>query len=244
MDNIFDKICYKSAGNYIIKLGINHIKDKTTKTNLNRSNCVDQNYASFRTNKAFVIKIYNKDDYKKISRIRSDYSYSFKYITNKWVHEDKYDDSDDEKTYTTGIHFFLTEEPAYFWEKEIKDGELKEWYSDGKIKSMFMYKNGQLDQTQKRFYDNSQLMYEWFFLDGKRYFNQKGYYKDGTLMYDKNYYDNLLHGVQQEFYPDASPKLHENFYYNSLKGEQKAWYDNGDVRYIINHTNSSSCNIL
>src|SRR5947209_5306028 len=141
--NNFNIIGYKSAGNAIIKLGIN--LDKDTKTNVHRPNCNNEDYAMFRTNKAFVIDIYDKDDYnKKYDMVRSDYRYTFKYITNQWVYDNKYDTTNDTVTCTTGIHFFLTVEPAFFWNKTIKNGMYKQWYPNGQAESIFNYRNGEL----------------------------------------------------------------------------------------------------
>ena len=70
-------------------------------------------YAKYRTNRAFVCEIYDKDIKENINNISSDRDNNFKYIVGQYIEEIKYDENINEIC-TSGIHFFLAEECAFF----------------------------------------------------------------------------------------------------------------------------------
>jgi hypothetical protein len=124
---------YKSAGDYIVKLSIN----KTT-SNINRKNVYDINTAYFRCKEAKVESITHKISNKKIDIVKSDYDSSFIYETHKTVTAKNYN-TDKDSVCTGGIHFFLTEEPAKYYNFNTTNnftGILKTWYSNG-FKNIF-----------------------------------------------------------------------------------------------------------
>src|SRR5271154_5990956 len=118
---------YKSAGNYIIELEI----PEDALTNLDRQSVVDKSHAKFRCDKAFVTKIQNKDNSNDlVNSIQSDYDKNFIYEMGKLIVDSNYDKNID-AICTDGIHFYLSEEAAFFHNNSVIDGIGKKWYDNG-----------------------------------------------------------------------------------------------------------------
>lgn len=67
---------YKSASGCIIELTI----PVGSLTNTNRDDVVDPNRAMFRTDRAIVMKIYDKYTKECLHNVRSDYNHAFQYV--------------------------------------------------------------------------------------------------------------------------------------------------------------------
>jgi hypothetical protein len=146
----------KAANNTIVVLEILEL------TNESRTNIWDKSHAMMRTSGARVLDIYNMNDKSmKISTANSIYDTDFVYEVGKVVrvpyildardpcrypvdfddvHQvyglDKLYDMKEGMVHTTGIHYFLTEEVAYFWDFHPPDnyaGEIKYWKPDGEL---------------------------------------------------------------------------------------------------------------
>ena len=133
-----EKKVYKSCGSYIVTLNI--LKD--SKHNLFRRNVVDSSKAKFRCSKAFVIDITHKYTNEKIDEIESDYSRDFIYRVGHYVFSDF--DLPLVETCSRGIHFYLTEECAYYHNVPYKyrDCIHKSWFSCGTPGENKIYING------------------------------------------------------------------------------------------------------
>lgn len=132
-------IVYKGADDYVIHLEL----FSDSKTNLERK-VLDKNHAKYRTNKAKVIKIVHKFTGQEIDTVKSNYDDNFIYkkgethIINDYV--------DGEEACTSGIHFYLTQEPALHYGVIDHDtnytGRHKTWYDSGHPLSDRTYRNG------------------------------------------------------------------------------------------------------
>ena len=96
-----------------------------------------------RCSMARVIRIYNMHDpeieYEEAFGI---HDRSFKYKINKVVEPvDDFNDDQDEVC-ASGIHYFLSEEPAYYWEYWPDNGLYKSWHENGQACAHFTYKEG------------------------------------------------------------------------------------------------------
>ena len=194
---------YKSAKDYIIELLI----DKSDKNNLGRR-VYDSNYAKYRTEKAFVTRIYNKwDNQNEISEIRSDFDSKFIYRRGQFISELHYNNNDDDEVYVEGIHFYLTEEAAYyhnfhyFLGNGIYTGEYKSYFDDGKLKCKCQYYAGKIDGLYLE-YNNS-----------------------GTLV--SRYH--IKDGLFEFWHNNGNPKEKYTIVNSQKQGSYEKWYENGDL---------------
>ena len=219
---------YKSAQNCIVKLRLD-LDDPTTKTNLDRTNITndDSLYAKYRTNKAFVLEIYDKDTKKQMNEINSDYSNKFKYRVDESIQENKYDDNL-EKVNTTGIHFFLSEEVAYFWNKKMYNDTFKRWYDNGKLERLCTYRNGLIDGLFQEWHElNGRIQFESNYLNGKLHGEYKEFYDNGLTKIQCNYRNGKLHKTYKKWYNNDLNSIAMLYNYNNdrLDGVHKEWYD-------------------
>ncbi len=152
---------YKSAGDYIVKLKF--LKD--TKSNLSRENVVDKNYAKFRCNKALVVSIKHKENSSQLYIISSNFSKSFVYTVGQIIEVKDYDERINFLC-SKGIHFYLSEEAAYFHKLKPRNGLFKSWYDNGQLEKEFIYKNGEVDGELRIWYKNGQLSRESWYKEG------------------------------------------------------------------------------
>ena len=112
------------------------------KHNEDRKNIVDKQFAKMRCSKARVIRIYNMHDnsieYEEAFGI---YDTSFKYIVGEVVEPIDEFSEDLDKVCGAGIHYFLTEEPAYHWKYIPKYGLCKLWHENGQILVQCTFEN-------------------------------------------------------------------------------------------------------
>ena len=120
-------------------------------TNEDRVDIVDKQCAMMRCSEARVIQIYDMFD----NDIKYDLACGFykhdevgeipdcpKYRLGQIAKPDKWDDNIDE-VHTNGIHYFLSKEPAFYWEtwEYCLDGIDKEWHENGRQKMLRGSKN-------------------------------------------------------------------------------------------------------
>jgi len=174
---------YKSANNSIIELEIN----KSTRTNLNRK-VINSNHARYRTEIAFVTKIYNKFSRKEINHIESDVDKSCIYYKGKYISVDNYDNNND-IVYTSGIHFYLTFETAFYHNFDFTGytGEYKTWYASGALESKINYINGLKNGLNQMWYENGKLMLSSMNKDNKLDGLCMRWSSDGVLKYKSIY---------------------------------------------------------
>lgn len=141
---------YKSAGEYIIEL---YIDTTIAYSNLNRI-VVNKDYAKYRCSSAFVKRIYHKHTKKEINEIESDRDFDFIYKKGENINVINYD-KDINKVSTIGIHFYLSEEAAFFnnltpWTSEDNvdngyTGNYMQWYDNGQLKISVFCINGKME---------------------------------------------------------------------------------------------------
>ena len=174
--------------------------------NENREDIVDERFAKMRCSKARVIRIYNMHDnsieYKEAFGIRDT---SFRYEINKVVEPVDEFDEDLNEVCASGIHYFLREEPAYYWEYKPengpyesrhsngqmwmrytykhgkKDGLYEEWHSNGQMRERFTYENGKKDGPYEKWYSNGQMMIRFTYTNGKGDGPCEGWNEDGSV---------------------------------------------------------------
>ena len=144
---------YKAASGCIVELTI----PLGSLTNIGREDVADPKHAMFRTNKALVMKIYDKDTKEELLSTWSDYDSKFEYVVGKTVEPTKEYDPNPDNVFTYGIHFFLTKEAAYDYAWDSVEGLYRSWYANGRLSEMGMIKNELQDGEWKEWYRNGKL---------------------------------------------------------------------------------------
>lgn len=188
---------YKSAGNYIIELDINIA---SALTNLDRV-VTSNKYAKYRTNSAFVSKIYNKFiENQEIDHIASDYDKNFIYRKNETVKVENFDVNINDVC-TEGIHFYLTKEPAYYHNFTLVKytGEFKQWYDSGTLFTNCYYVNGEKHGLYQTLYKNGQICRNYNFKNNKIDGIYNFWFYNGQLCIRCNYVNGELNGIYEEW---------------------------------------------
>ena len=216
---------YKTASDYIIELDI----DSDVITNLNR--CVkDKNYAKYRCGEAYVVKIYHKDSEHEINLIKSDYDDTFIYTTGTKVKVKNFNTNIDEIC-TTGIHFFLTKEAAYYHNLDDNNYSttslvFKSWSDDGQLIRMYNRTNGKLNGSYEMWNNNGIPQIKCNYNDDKKNGLYEEWFLNGKQYIKCNYTDDEMDGLYEEWYPNGILTLKCNY----KKGKVDVLYE---VRYPI-----------
>jgi len=130
---------YKSAGennDYLVTLKL----PRHTPNNLGRSDVTDRNHAKFRCKSARVVAIKHKGTGGSADSIRSTYDENFIYRVGETTTVPNYEENI-EYVCSSGIHFYLAEETAFF-HGYFPNGEYKEWWDNGVKHLECIHQNG------------------------------------------------------------------------------------------------------
>ena len=159
-----DFIAYKSVGKYIVKLKI----PVGSRTNINRQFVVDHNHAKFRCDKAHVLEIRHKYTNRRVPSVKSNHDPSIQYTVGKDIVPRYEYDSDPDKVCASGIHFFLTREPAYDYGNDLKNGICRQWGDNGLLEVIGTKKNSHMDGEWKLCYEDGAIHVLDNWIDGER----------------------------------------------------------------------------
>jgi antitoxin component YwqK of YwqJK toxin-antitoxin module len=185
---------YKSANNCIVTLKL--LTD--TQHTLQRSGVVDTNYAKFRCSKALVLSIEHKDTNELLMFINSNYNPSFEYQVGKIVIAEDYD-TNTNNICSHGIHFYLTKEPAYFYQKEVPNCEYKSWYDNGQLSIHYIYNDDQSKIKANYWYENGQLSTLSIYDNGGNNGECTHWHKNGQLSKHYTFVDEKYEGYYEEW---------------------------------------------
>ena len=207
---------YKAAGNCIIEL---EIDPQNALTNLDRDNVVDKYHAKFRCNKALILKIYDKITGYECDSICSDYNNNFIYKKGKVVEISNYD-TNKNNVCAYGIHFFLTKEAAFFYNRSTTynspyeswydngqphvkcdtiindrfEGQYESWHENGQRSVKCNYKNGQLDGQYESWFENGQIHKKSNYKNGQLDGQYESWFENGQIRKKSNYKNNQYEG--------------------------------------------------
>ena len=229
---------YKSAGKYIIELDVDIFIGHN---NLNRK-VMDSNYAKYRCDRAYVNRIYNKFTKDEIKSIQSDHNNNFIYQTGQIVTVSDYDTNND-NICARGIHFYLSEQAAYYHninEGSI-DGEYKYWDCNGQLAKKCKYVNNKREGLYEIWNKYGQLIIRYNFIDGQREGVCEKWYDNGQSKEVCNYVNGWINGSYNEWYENGQLKIVSEYINGKINGLYKEWYENGQLkikcRYISNVMN-------
>ena len=112
------------------------------------------------------------------------------------------------------------------YKKGKLDGDFKEWFINGQLKSKTLYLEGYIEDLYRTWWSNGQLRSEGYSYAGVNEGKHKTWYENGKLESEKNYLDGNLRGVYKQWYENGQLKRSEN----SNTGEVKEWYKNGKLK--------------
>jgi antitoxin component YwqK of YwqJK toxin-antitoxin module len=165
------------------------------------------------------------------------YPWQIKHILNNWDQEDG-DISNTTSNVDCQLHRF------------DKNGPVKEYYENEKIKSEAFYINDKVDGKLSDWYDNGQLKHEEYYINGNRTGIWKEWYSSGHIKSTYGYDDSgQIHGKFITYFEDGSQRseyLFENGQYADGYGfskwwhthnmEYEFWYKNGIVVKKISYS--------
>jgi len=220
----------KIQDGYIVKLAIlEDGKNNELRKDVKRQNIKN---AKMRCSKALVLDIYkfNECEKTRIDKGYGLYDTNFCYEVGKEIEVNDYDDNLT-NICSTGIHYFLSEEPAFFWKFNFDNytGEYKMYHENGQLNCQEFYKDGERDGETKGYYENGQLRCQRFYKDGKLDGEYKWYYGNGQLWCQGFYKDGILHGEYKEYHENGQLRCQSFYKDGKLDGEYKEYYGNGKL---------------
>jgi antitoxin component YwqK of YwqJK toxin-antitoxin module len=227
-------IGYKKAkNNILVILQIPY----DAKHNIDRKYIIDKQYAKHRCSHAKVTDIIDLNNNTSIDKAYSLHDSNFIYELGQDVICDTFD-TNLEKTYGQGIHFFLDKDRATLEQACLEhfNGEYKEWHNNGQLKIHTTYKDGNIDGEYKSWNDNGQLSI-YSGIDGEF----KSWYNDGQLhihTYFQGHKGNKKHGEFKEWNDNGQLKIHTTYQNGDIHGEYKEWHDNGQLKIHTYYQNN------
>lgn len=138
----------------------------------------------------------------------------------------------------------------------IPDGTIKEYYENGRIKTIRNYKQGVPEGTSQDFYDTGNPMFTHNYTKGRKDGLSRWYYRNGMVKYEYEYKDGILEGMIYKYYQsgkmaaawtyrngkregtttsynrNGSIKAEWNYKSDELDGMSRIFYDSGGIHYI------------
>lgn len=172
--------------------------------NENRRAIRNMDHATMRCSKAYVLKIFDMiASNVAFSTALAIYDETFEYKVDQIVEPKEKFDTYLDRVSGSGIHYFRTLDPAFFWNYIPNDGLKKEWYDNGHLKDQYSLKDGKRDGPAKSWFD------------------------DGQLWEQIIYKDDVFHGLYESWYENGRKQNVATYNNGNLDGEYVTWHDNG-----------------
>jgi len=111
-----------------------------------------------------------------------------------------------------------------------QNGEVKEYYDNGQLKSSLNYLNGELDGLCKFYYENGQLQAITTAVNGSPIGMVKTYFENGQLKTVGEYGDGEnQEGIHKEYYENGNLKKTGAYIQGEEEGIHKDYYENGNL---------------
>ncbi len=199
-------------------------------TNLNRSNIVNKETAKYRTNKAKVLKIEDKEGNPYETATTAFYEHKdLTYRVGETLTCEDYT-MDPEMVCAAGIHFFLTREVAeQYGVEHLENGILRAWHANGQMSCETTYVNGKEDGVCQFWYANGQKRYELPYANGAMEGVRREWYANGQKASEDTYVNGNMHGRCVGWFENGV-KQYEAMLQNWLEvGYARFWHKNGQL---------------
>ena len=200
------------------------------KHNEDRRDIVDKQFAKMRCSKARVIRIYNMHDQSiEYDEAYGIYDKTFKYTVGEVVEPvDEFDNYLDEVC-GSGIHYFLTEEPAYYWKYKPENGPYESWNSNGQMWMRYTYKNGKPDGLYESWQSNGLMDTRYTYKNGELDGLWESWYENGKMSVRCTYKNGEFDGLYESRYSNGQMRVRCTYKNGKLDGPSESWYLNGQI---------------
>ena len=198
--------------------------------NEEREVIVDKQFAKMRCAKAKVIRIYDMHDnsieYKEAFGIHDE---TFRYEINKVVEPNEEFDENLNNVCASGIHYFLTEEPAYYWKYMPKNGTYKVWCDNGLMHMRCTFKNGNEDGLYEIWYSNGQMMKRCICKNGKFDGLCETWRNNGQMWERFTHKNGEFDGLYESWHRNGQMSERHTFKNGKYDGLFESWHNNGQI---------------
>jgi antitoxin component YwqK of YwqJK toxin-antitoxin module len=212
-------------------------------TNEGRHDVMDKQYAKFRGNKLLVIDIVNKFDMSKKTNWARSKCYWFFSVVYKigYNAEPNTFDENIDNICSSGIHYFMSYESAYYYELEkIIDGEYHCWADNGGLMLSCSYKDGLLDGIFQRWHGNGQLWADCKYKDGKLHGKFHSWHNNNRIYeYDCVYINGKLNGSYFRWHNNGKIMIVCVYENGIINGKYRSWHNNGKLWTEYNYVNGN-----
>lgn len=126
---------------------------------------------------------------------------------------------------------FQLKNGVLFFDIKPFSGVVKDFYSDGNIKSNSQYYLGKRQGTYFGWYQNKQKWFERFYRNGLKTKIHKGWHKNGRRMFEYHFNSSgLYNGRVKDWYANGILAKSFNFMKGKEAGSQKMWDLEGKIR--------------
>ena len=186
-------------------------------TNMNRTNIVNKDTATYRTNKATVRSI--EDENGNIYETATSCIYTDNQLTynigETLVVEDY--DTNVENVCSTGIHYFLNRRVAELYGLDtIKNGLYQKWHENGQKFEECTVVNGKCQGLYQQWHENGQKWVEYTYVNGKCQGLYQSWHENGQKRVEYTFVNGNFEGLYQKW-DDNGKKLVEHTYVNGKR---------------------------
>jgi antitoxin component YwqK of YwqJK toxin-antitoxin module len=229
---------YKSCAGYVVVLK----KTQNTITNENRKGIINVNCAKLRGDIFIVADIVPKsNDLKELTKITNTIFYGdvITYEIGSIVKSNGYNMNLDDIR-TTGIHYFNTFEPAFYYNFIMTKGYTGDfigYHDNGVVSATYRYKDGIIDGDCIAYCENGNIIGSKTYVNGKLQGESVAYYGNGRVKSVYYFTNGCVNGEHTEYYDNG--QLRKKCCYNSvgqLQGKYVEYYENGILEQECNYS--------
>ena len=235
----------KLQNNYIAELEI------LGKTNENRNDIANPQYAKYRTSKVRVLKIFHmncevnnetqvNDETQIIEQMNSLYDINFIYVVGKEMHVSNYNENVNEVC-SKGIHYFKTPYQAKMWDffpitQHNYTGKWTMWWENGNKRQEGEYKDGKEEGKWIGWYESGTTKYEGEYKDGQFEGKWIGW-RDcgGNKTGEGGYKDGKLEGKCTKWYISGTKEYEGEYKDGKKEGKWTWWWEDGNKQREVEY---------
>lgn len=206
-------------------------KTEKTKTNEDRKNITNKNYAKFRASTLKVIEIFsvNYPSYTVKKIVTNFWGRITRYEVGKSVEPNKFDENIN-NVCSEGIHYFKTIIPAYYY-RSVPDEYAGYWishYDDGSKESEGYYEEGVKWSFWTHWNENGTIDSKGQYIKGQRNKKWTHYHENGKIKTCGEYNNDEKNGYWISFHSNEQKESEGNYINDQKSGHWVFWNDKGE----------------